>query len=192
MVKAHSAPWLTRTAAAAAVSLVAMGLIELTGWFTHAPVLMQVLPSVQPTARDAGLCLLLCGLILLMATFGSPRWLIVVGAATVSGLSLFTLVEFAGVANTAVDEFLRRSNNRVRVSSPTRMSPLGALCFALSALALLTAPRRGPTRSARWLALSGSMVAAVGIATSMGTRSGQAMPLTAGTSRAKRCVQRWA
>jgi signal transduction histidine kinase/CheY-like chemotaxis protein len=167
-IRTHPAPWLTRTGAGAAMSLIALGSTVLTNGFAHAPMLMHIRPDLPPMARDEGLCFLLCGLILLMATYGSPRWLIVVGATAVSALSLFTLVEFAGGVNTGVDEFLRRSYDSVQGSSAARMSPLDALCFALSALALVTAPRRGPMRSARWLGLSGSMVAAVGIATSIG------------------------
>ena len=161
-------PWQTRVVVGSAVCIVALGLMVLAGWFSHTPVLVQVLPQLPPMTRNAAACFLLCGLALLMLALRSPRWPVVVCAGIAGAVSLLTIFEFAFGVNAGIDELLGPSYIAVKLSSPGRMSPVAAICFALSAMALLLAPRILSKGSALLLGLNGSIIAAVGMATSMG------------------------
>ena len=160
-------PWPTHLAAGSAVFNVALGLTVLVGWFSRTPALVQLLPQLPPMTRNAAVCFVLCGLALLMVALRSPRWLVVVCAGIVSVVSILTLVEYVFHVNSGIDELLGPSYIAVNLSNPGRMAPISALCFALGALVLLT-PKILSRRSALWLGLSGSIIAAVGMATSMG------------------------
>ncbi len=160
-------PWPTHLAAGSAVFNVALGLTVLVGWFSHTPALVQLLPQLPPMTRNAAACFVLCGLALLMVALRSPRWLVVVCAGMVSVVSILTLVEYVFHVNSGIDELLGPSYIAVKLSNPGRMAPISALCFALGSLVLLT-PKILSRRSALWLGLSGSIIAAVGMATSMG------------------------
>jgi two-component system sensor histidine kinase/response regulator len=144
-----------------------LGLTVLAGWIFHIPALVQLLPQLPPMARNAAACFLLCGLALLMAALGSPRWPVVVCAGIVSAGSLLTIFEFVFRLNGGIDELLGPSYITVKLSSPGRMSPVGAICFALGSIGLVMVPRILSKRSALLLGLNGSIIAAVGMATSM-------------------------
>ena len=123
-------PWPTRLAAGSAVFLVALGLTVLAGWFSHTPALIQVLPQLPPMTRNTAACFLLCGLALLIVALKGPRWLVVACAGTVSVVSVVTIVEYVFGVNAGIDELLGPSYITVRPSSPGRMAPVTAICFA--------------------------------------------------------------
>jgi hypothetical protein len=150
------------------VSIVGLGLTVLTGWFSHTPALIQLLPQLPPMTRNAAACFVLCGLALFMAGRQSPRWIVVSCAGTVSLLSVLTIIEYVFGVNARIDELLGPSYITVNLSTPGRMSPIGAVCFGVSSAGLMMATRIGSRWSAPALGLSGSMIAAVGMATSMG------------------------
>jgi uncharacterized membrane protein YciS (DUF1049 family) len=149
------------------VFVVALGLTVLAGWISHTPALVQLLPHLPPMTRNAAVCFLLCGLALLMVALGSPRWPVVVCAGIVSAGSLLTIFEFVFRLNAGIDELLGPSYITDKLSSPGRMSPAGAICFALASMGLVMAPRNLSKRSGLSLGLNGSIIAAVGMATSM-------------------------
>jgi PAS domain S-box-containing protein len=155
-------------AASSAVFSVALGLTVLTGWFSHTPQLVQLLPHLPPMTRNAAACFVLSGLALFTAARTSSRWLVLVPAGMVSLVSLLTLVEYIFRVNAGIDEFLGPSYITVKLSSPGRMSPVSAICFALGSAGLMMAARIVSRRSTLALGLSGSIIAAVGLATSMG------------------------
>lgn len=160
-------PWPKRLAVASAVFMVALGLTVLVGWFSHTPALIQFVPQLPPMTRNAAACSLLCGLALLMVVFRCPRWLTVVCAGIVSAISILTIVEFVFGVNAGIDELLGSPYIPIRVSSPARMAPMAATCFALGSLGLLLAPRILSKRYALLLGLNASIIAAAGIATCM-------------------------
>ncbi len=166
--------WPTRLATGSAVFVIALGVIVLAGWFTHTPALIQILPQLPPMTRNAAACLSLCGLALLLVGLGGPRWPVVLSAGTAAAVSLLTLSEYVFGVNVGIDEILGPSYITVRLSSPGRMSPVGAICFASSAVGLLMASGLPSKRAALVLGLSGSIVAAVGLATAMGFALGSA------------------
>jgi two-component system sensor histidine kinase/response regulator len=149
------------------VFVVALGLTVLAGWISHTPALVQLLPQLPPMTRNAAACFLLCGLALLMVALGSPRWPVIVCAGLVSAGSLLTIVEFVFRLNAGIDEILGPSYITVKLSSPGRMSPAGAICFALGSMGLVMAPRILTKQPALLLGLNGSIIAAVGMATIM-------------------------
>jgi signal transduction histidine kinase/DNA-binding response OmpR family regulator len=155
-------------AAGSAVFVVALGLIVLAGWFFHTPALVQLLPHLPPMTRNAAACFVLCGLGLFLAARRSPGWSVALCVGTVSVISVLTLVEFVFGVNVGIDELLGPSYITVKLSSPGRMSPVSAVCFALSGVGLMMATILVSRRSALVLGLSGSIIAAVGMATSMG------------------------
>src|SRR2546426_601631 len=124
-------PWPKRVAAGSAVFIGALGLTVLAGWFSDTPALARVVPQLPPMTRNAAGCFLLCGLAMFMAALGSPRWPVVLCAGIVSAGTLLTILEFAFRMNEGIDELLGPSYFTVKLSSPGRMSPVGAMCFAL-------------------------------------------------------------
>ena len=161
-------PWPKRLAAGAAIFVIALGLTVLAGWFSHTPTLFQILPQLPPMTRNAAACFVLSGLALLLAALGSGRRLVAVCAALVSVVSLLTISEYVFSVNPGIDELLGPSYIAFKMSSPGRMSPMGAICFALASMGLVMALRSRSKRSALVLGVNGSIIAAVGMATSMG------------------------
>jgi PAS domain S-box-containing protein len=160
-------PWSTRLAASAAAFIVALGLTVLAGWFSHTLGLVQLLPHLRPMTRNTAACFLLCGLALLMVARGSRRWPVVVCAGLVSAVSVLTLVEYVFPVNVGIDEFLGSSYITANLSSLGRMSQPTAACFGMASMGLLLPPKILSKPYALWLGLVGSIIAAVGIATSM-------------------------
>jgi len=161
-------PWPTRLAAGSAVFIFTLGLTVLAGWFSHTPALVQFLPQLPPMTRNTAACFVLCGLALLMVALRSPRWLVVVCAGIVSAVSILTVVEYVFRVNIGIDELLGPSYITVKLSSPGRMAPVSAICFALGSVGLLLKPKIQPKRSSLMLGLNGSIIAAAGLATTMG------------------------
>jgi PAS domain S-box-containing protein len=154
-------------ATGSALFVVALGLIVLAGWFSHTTALIQFKPHMPPMTRNAAACFLLCGLALLTVIFRGPSWLVVVSAGIVSAGSVLTIVEYVFRVNIGIDELLGPSYLILKESSPGRMAPVTAICFALGSMGLLLAVRMVSKRLALLLGLSGSLIAAAGIAASM-------------------------
>jgi hypothetical protein len=118
-------------ATGSALFVVALGLIVLAGWFSHTTALIQFKPHMPPMTRNAAACFLLCGLALLTVIFRGPSWLVVVSAGIVSAGSVLTIVEYVFRVNIGIDELLGPSYLILKESSPGRMAPVTAICFAL-------------------------------------------------------------
>ena len=160
--------WATYLAAGSAVFAIVLGMAVLAGWFFEIPALIQIRPHLVPMTRNAAAGFVLCGLALLSIVVGGPRWLVVVCAGVVGALSLLTIVEFAFGVNLGVEELLGPSSIIVATSRAGRMSPAGSVCFLLCCLALFAAHRNRSHRAALSMGLSGSIIAAAGIVTTMG------------------------
>ena len=161
--------------------IVALGLTVLAGWFSHTPALIQLLPHLPPMTRNAAACFVLCGLALLMVALGSRRWLVVVCAGMISAMSLLTIFEYVFSVSAGIDELLGPSYVAVKLSSPGRMASATAICFVLGSMALAMTPRIPSKRSALVLGLNGSILAAVGMAASLGFALGSSDALAWGT-----------
>jgi two-component system sensor histidine kinase/response regulator len=161
-------PWTTRLALGSGIFVATLGLIVLTGWFSHTPALVQLLPHLPATTRNAASCFLLCGVAMVVIAVDGPRLAIAICAGAVGAVSVLTIFEFVAGVNVGIDELLGPSYVNVKLSSPGRMSPPGSICFALASAGLALAPRILSKRSALWLGLNGSVIASVGMATTMG------------------------
>jgi PAS domain S-box-containing protein len=157
-----------RFAAGSAVFIVGLGVTVLVGWFFHLSALVQLVPQLPPMTRNAAVCFLLCGVALLMIALKRSRWLVIVCTGIVSIVSVLTIVEYVFRVNAGIDELLGPSYITVKLSSPGRMAPVAAICFATGSIGLLLAPKIPSRRATLLLGLNGSIIAAVGMATSMG------------------------
>ena len=157
-----------RFAAGSAVFIVGLGVTVLVGWFFHQSALVELVPQLFFMTRNAAVCCLLCGVALLMIALKRSRWLVIVCTGIVSIVSVLTIVEYVFRVNAGIDELLGPSHITVKPSSPGRMAPVAAICFAMGSIGLLLAPKILSRRAALLLGLNGSIIAAVGMATSMG------------------------
>jgi signal transduction histidine kinase/DNA-binding response OmpR family regulator len=148
--------------------IVVLGLIVLVGWFSHTPALFQLLPQLPPMTRNAAACFLLCGLALLMVTLEGSHWLAIVCAGLASALSVLTFFEYVFSVNAGIDELLGPAYVTVKLLSSARMTPVTAICLAIGSFGLVMTPGISSKRSALLLGLNGSIIAAVGMATSIG------------------------
>ena len=87
--------------------------------------------------------------------------------AAVVVLSFVTLLQYAVGVDLGIDRILGSGSIAINSSSTGRMSPPGSLCLLLGSLALIMAPKALTPRSAMALGLNGSVIASVGIATTI-------------------------
>ena len=167
--------WPTRVTLGSAVLLGALGLTVLAGWYAHAPALIQLLPALPPMTRNAAASFLLCGVAMLTLALEGPRWLVVVSAGLVSGVSVLRVVEILFHVNVGINEILGSSYINTGLGRRGGMAPLTAVSFALASLGLLLTPRTPSTRSAQWLGLDASIIMAFGLAASLGYWGGVAL-----------------
>lgn len=158
-------PWPEGVAIVLALFMVALGVIVLTGWFSHTPALIQFGFQLPPMTRNAAACSLLCGLALLMVVLKGPRWVTVTCAGIVTTICILTIVEYVFGVNVGIDDFLGPSYIPIRLSSPGRMAPVAAICFGLGAIGLMLVPRMFSKRHELLFAMVGSLIAAAGMAT---------------------------
>jgi PAS domain S-box-containing protein len=163
----HLRPRATRVAAGSSVFMIALGLVVLAGWFSQTPALIQFGTQLPPMTRNAAACSVLSGIALLTLALKGPRWLTVGCAGIVGTASILTIFEYVFDVSLGIDELLGPSYIPIRPSSPGRMAPVAATCFALGSMVLLLAPKVPQKRSSLLLGLTGSIVAAGGIATCM-------------------------
>ena len=156
-----------RLAAGSAVFMAALGVIVLAGWFSHIPALVRFGTQLPPMTHNAAACSILCGLALLIMALRGPRWLTAVSAGIVSILSIATIIEYVFEVNIGIDDLIGQPYIPIRASSPGRMAPVAAVCFALGSIMLLLAPRVLSKRYSLLLGLNGSIIAAAGIVTCM-------------------------
>ena len=173
--------WPTRVAAGAAVFVLALGLTVLTGWFTHSVVMVQLVARLPPMTRNAAACFLLCGLALLLVVRGGPRWLAIGVAGVAGGVGLLTFAEYVFRVNAGIDELLGPSYIVLKQSSPGRMAPASAVCFAVVGITLVMASKSQSKRTALVMGLNGSILAAVGIATTLAFALGSSDAFAWGT-----------
>ena len=159
--------WPRRLAAASGVFILALGLTVLVGWFSHIPALLLGSPQLPSMTPNAAACFLLCGVALLILALGRRRWPVYMCGGIVGAVSILTISEYVFGVSTGIDELLGTWYITAGQSSPGRMFPPAAISFAAAAIGLLATPSLLSKRYALLLGLIGSMITAVGIATSM-------------------------
>ncbi len=158
--------WSSAVARAAGGLSAALGLIVLFGWYTHTLPLLRLSPAFVAMAYNTALGFLLCGLGLAALTRAERRGaraLALLGGGGAVTLGLLTLSEYLCGVSLGLDELMMKSYIRAGVTAPGRMAFCTALCFSLTGAALLLGRgRRFPLRPIL-IALSGSVVIALGV-----------------------------
>ncbi len=115
-----------------------LGLVVLTGWYTHQLDLIQVNSTFVPMQYNTALGFVLAGLGLLGMAFN--RWYL----ATLSGLltlllSLATLIQYIAAVDLSIDQVFMQHYVNIATSHPGRMAPNTVFCLTLSGLSILLA-----------------------------------------------------
>ena len=148
--------------------MIALGATVEFGWITKQYQLVQLLPHLPYMVKNTAACFLLCGVALLTLVLKGPRWLIIVSAGAVFALCIVTIFEYASGINLRTGELLGPTPVSVRTRVPGRIAPLAAICFAMATLGILLAPRVLTKRAALFLGFNGSIIAAFGLASTIG------------------------
>ncbi len=155
--------WTKRALQAAGLLVGAFAVVVLIGWHIHSIPLIQVLPTLAPMQRMTAVGFVLCGFALVFAGTEHTRPVLICGLL-VFFLSLLVCLEYVLATDFGMDELLGRDYINVKTLNPGRMSPVTALCFLGSSLALLAiAARRSLQRASAIVGLLASTLIAVGI-----------------------------
>ena len=162
-------PWPTRLAIGSAAFAIVLGVSVLVGWMTHIFVLVQVMPKLPFMVKNTAASFLLSGIALLTLALKGPRWLIVAAAGLVSAVNGLTIMEYLFHVNFGTGNLLGPTNFSVRARPPGRVAPLASVCFTLASIGILLMPRAPTIRGVLVLRLFGSLIAAFGLASVIGT-----------------------
>jgi PAS domain S-box-containing protein len=139
--------WTKRFMMAAGLMVVGLSAAVLVGWYIHFIPLIQVIRTQTPTHRMTALAYMLSGCALILTALGRKR------ASGFLALVVFILavavcLEYVLGTDFGLDELLGRDYLTVRTSNPGRMSPMSAICFIGTSLALFAASSRLSARLA--------------------------------------------
>lgn len=161
--------WPARLAIGSAAFAIVLGVSVLIGWATHTFVLVQIMPNLPFMVKNTAASFLLSGIALLTLAVKGPRWLIVATAGLVSVVNGLTIIEYLFHVNFGTGNLLGPTNFSVRSRPPGRVAPLASVCFTLASIGILLTPKVLTTRAVLVLRLIGSMIAAFGLASVIGT-----------------------
>ncbi|WP_367872087.1 PAS domain S-box protein [Luteolibacter sp. Populi] len=118
--------------------VMALGLTVIVGWHARLPALIQLHPDFAPMKYNTALCFLGAGGGVLAIALRARRVALALGSI-VALVGLLTLAEYAFDSDLGIDQLLFRTYIFTQTSHPGRMSPVAALIFSLSGLALIAA-----------------------------------------------------
>jgi PAS domain S-box-containing protein len=135
-------PWWRFVPTAASALVIGVSVVVIAGWILNIQVLTSISPHWATMKINSAVCLFLAGLSLwLLREEESPRARQLAGrlcATVVALVALLTLSEYALNADLGIDQLLlRQPVDETGRSLPGQMSPITAVSFLLSALALL-------------------------------------------------------
>ena len=146
-----------------ALASLLLGSAVLLGWYTHNIALIQVNPAFVAMQYNTALGFLLSGAGLLALT-GKRRRVTTVCGGSVLLIGALTLIEYLFSVSLHIDQLFMQHYIDVGASNPGRMAPNTALCFTLTASALLIGARcGGAPRSLAWTAILGATIIGLGI-----------------------------
>lgn len=128
--------WPKRITLSAAVIVGVLGIAALVAWHLHLTALLQVLPTVVPIERMTSLGLLLMGFAL-FAVVSGHRGVTVICTLVVLLQAILVCLEYVLNISFGIDQLLGRDYINVQTSNLGRMSPVTALCFIASCIAVL-------------------------------------------------------
>ncbi|PYV81099.1 MAG: hypothetical protein DMG93_16670 [Acidobacteria bacterium] len=144
---------------------VALGLVVLAGWYWHQMNLVQIAPNLAPMQRNTATGFILCGTGFLCwseARLGSTY--VRLCGLMAACLGLLTLSEYVFSTNLHIDQFLGPAVAMAKAPFPGRMSVLTAFCFAIIGSSLFVGSGRASQRKEVALAVGGSLVSAIALA----------------------------
>ncbi len=159
--------WLERASDAIAISLIAIGVAVLAGWWLHAEVFLQPFASLATMKANEAACVLLLGFVMIGVNreWAAMTWLAVV-PATVAVLSLLETVLHLDLH---IDELLVLEHNPIETAHPGRMSAMSACALALASIVLASRALNGRSRLRLLSEASiASIIASAGFSTLMG------------------------
>ncbi|OQK17383.1 hypothetical protein AU255_05750 [Methyloprofundus sedimenti] len=115
-----------------------LGLLVLTGWYTHNLELIQVNSAFVPMQYNTALSFVLAGLGLLTLAFNRFFITLLLGSLTFL-LSFATLVQYIAGVDLSIDQLFMEHYVNIEIIQPGRIAPNTALCFALTGLSILLA-----------------------------------------------------
>ncbi len=128
------------------VFIILLGLIVLIGWYIHSATLIQISSSFAPMQFNTALGFFLLGISLLLFQKKLETASIVIGTLVLL-LGALTLTEYIFSINLGLDEFFMKHYIVTKTSHPGRMAPNTALCFTLSAFAMISLSQKTFKRS---------------------------------------------
>ncbi len=159
--------WAKHATQASTVIVGALAVAVLIGWYFHFIPLIQIFPALAPMQRMTALGFLLSAVALSFG--GTGRRIAVACALAVLLLAALVCLEYALNADFGIDQLLGRDYVNVHTSNPGRMSPVTALCFLGSSLALLVITTGKLARYASAIVgILASILMAVGIVSVLG------------------------
>lgn len=174
-----SLSWPGITGALCGILTILLGIVALTGWAIHAPLLIQVMPDLAPMQRNTAISFALIGLALLGIVHRKPR-LTLIGSVVTGAVAAASLFEYLLDVNFGIDELLGSAYIGTQTSDPGRMSPTTAICFIVLATGFaLTQITLRKNRSSV-LGITGLLAAAVGATCGIGVISGTSDALSWG------------
>jgi len=171
--------WPGITGAFCGILTILLGIVVLTAWAIHAPLVIQVMPDLAPMQRNTAVCFALIGLALLGIVRRKPRFTLI-GSAIAGTVAAGSLFEYLFGVNFGIDELFGAGYITTQTSDPGRMSPTTALCFILMATGFALAQTRLRKNRSAVLGVSGLLVAAVGATCGIGVLSGTSDALSWG------------
>lgn len=143
-----------------------LGILVLVGWYTDNVRLIQVLPFFVPMQYNTALGFLLSG-IGLLAALKNKKIIGYILFFIVGIMGLLTLLEYLLKVNFGIDQLLMEHYITVETSHPGRMAPNTALCFLLTAIAMILSIRTGH-KKIQVSGVIGSLVFGLGIVAFVG------------------------
>jgi len=128
--------WPKRIRLCAAVIVAVLGITALFGWHFHITALVQILPTLVPSQRMTAVGFVLMGAALFAGTRGH-RVATVICTLVVLVQAILVCLEYALNISFGMDELLGHDYINIQTSHLGRMSPVTALCFLVSCVAVL-------------------------------------------------------
>jgi signal transduction histidine kinase len=167
------------TGALCGILTILLGVVVLTAWAIHAPLLIQVTPDLAPMQRNTAVTFALIGLALLGIVLRKRR-LTLMGSIITGAIAAASLLEYLLGVSFGIDELLGSAYITSQTSDPGRMSPTTALCFIVMATGFALAQTRLRKNRSAVLGVTGLLVAAVGATCGIGVISGTSDALSWG------------
>ena len=128
--------WPKRVALSAALIVGLLGITALVGWHFHIRALVQILPTLVPTQRMTALGFVLMGAALFAAA-RDHREVAFICTLVVLVQTVLVCLEYALHISFGIDQLLGQDYINFQTSHLGRMSPVTALCFLGSCVAVL-------------------------------------------------------